>query len=112
MLKVDTYMKQGILIVKIDGELDVCGANEFRTYVDEALDMTEAKHILLDMQDVGFIDSSGVGAILGRYKRIAQNGGKLFVVNLEPHSKRIFELAGLLKVLTVYQSEEQALELL
>ncbi len=112
MLKVVTFMKQGILVVRLEGELDVCGANEFRTSVDDALDITGAKHLLLNMQGVSFIDSSGLGVVLGRYKRIAQHGGKLLVVHLEPQVKRIFELAGLMKILTIYQSEEHALDLL
>lgn len=110
-MKVVTFMKQGILVVRLDGELDVCGANEFRNSVDDALELTGAKHILLNMQGVNFIDSSGLGVILGRYKRIAQQGGKILVVHLAPQVQRIFELAGLMKILTIYQSEEQALDL-
>ncbi len=112
MLKLVTFMKQGVLVVRLEGELDVCGATEFRAEVDEALDTTGAKHILLNMQGVTFIDSSGLGVILGRYRHIAQLGGKLLVVHLEPQVQRIFELAGLMKILTIYQSEDQALELL
>lgn len=110
-MKVVTFMKQGILVVRLDGELDVCGANEFRTAVDDALELTGAKHILLNLQKVSFIDSSGLGVILGRYKRISQQGGKILVVHLAPQVQRILELAGLMKILTIYQSEEQALDL-
>jgi stage II sporulation protein AA (anti-sigma F factor antagonist) len=64
------------------------------------------------MQGVTFIDSSGLGVILGRYKRITQLGGTMTTVSLEPQVQRIFELAGLLKILTIYESEQKALELL
>lgn len=111
-MKVVTFMKQGILVIRLEGDLDVCGANEFRTIADEALELTGAKHILLNMKGVSFIDSSGLGVVLGRYKRVAQHGGQIFIVHLEPQVKRIFELAGLMKLLTVHQSEEQALDLL
>jgi len=103
-------MKQGVLVIKLEGELDVCGADNFRMTVDQALDETGAKNILLNMQAVSFIDSSGLGVILGRYKRINQLGGKLLVIHLEPQVQRIFELAGLMKIFTFYKSEEQALE--
>lgn len=105
-------MKQGVLVVRLEGELDVCGAAEFRTAVDEALAATGAKHILLNMCGVSFIDSSGLGVILGRYRQIAQLGGKILVVQIKPQVQRIFELAGLMKLVTIYQSEDQALELL
>jgi stage II sporulation protein AA (anti-sigma F factor antagonist) len=112
LLKLVTVMKQGVLVVRLTGELDVCGANEFRAVVDEALEASGAKHILLNMQGVNFIDSSGLGVILGRYRHIAPLGGKILVVHLAPQVQRIFELAGLMKILNIYQSEDQALELL
>ncbi|SMC58439.1 anti-sigma F factor antagonist [Sporomusa malonica] len=111
-MKVVTVMKQGVLVIRLEGELDVCGANQFRAAVDKALDETGAKHILLNMQGVAFIDSSGLGVILGRYKRIDQFGGKMVIAHLEPQVQRIFELAGLMKIVTIYESEEEALELI
>lgn len=110
MLKVVTFMKQGVLVVRLEGEFDVCGANEFRTLVDESLETTGTKYILLNMQGITFIDSSGLGVILGRYKQIAQLGGKILVVHLEPQVQRIFELAGLMKIFEIHESEDQALE--
>lgn len=111
-MKVTTIMKQGVLVISLEGELDVSGANQFREAVDQALDATGAKHILLNLQGVAFIDSSGLGAILGRYKRIDQVGGKMVIIYLEPQVRRIFELAGLMKIVTIYESEEKALELI
>ena len=112
MLKVVAVMKQGVLVVRLEGEFDVCGASEFRKVVDDAQADTGAKHILLNMQGVSFIDSSGLGVILGRYKQLAQHGGKLLVVHLEPQIQRLFELAGLMRILKIYPTEEQALDLL
>lgn len=111
-MKVVTLLQQNILIIRLEGELDVCGANDFRAAIDSALAETGAKHIILNMKKVSFIDSSGLGVILGRYKHLTHLGGKLCVVQLAPNSKRLFELAGLTKLLTICQSEEQALALL
>ena len=111
-MKIVAIMKQGILVIRLEGEFDVCGANEFRKIVDQAQDETGAKHILLNMQGVNFIDSSGLGVILGRYRQLAQHGGKLLVVHLEPPIQRLFELAGLTRILKIYPTEEQALDLL
>lgn len=112
MLKVVTLMKQGVLVVRLEGEFDVCGANEFKAAVDEAQAETGAKNILLNMQGVTFIDSSGLGVILGRYKQLATIGGQLLVAHLEPPIQRLFELAGLLRILKIHPTEEQALDLL
>ncbi|WP_371370811.1 anti-sigma factor antagonist [Sporomusa aerivorans] len=111
-MKIVAIMKQGILVIRLEGEFDVCGANEFRKIVDQAQDETGAKHILLNMQGVNFIDSSGLGVILGRYRQLAQHGGKLLVAHLEPSIQRLFELAGLTRILKIYPTEEQALDLL
>ncbi|SDF25287.1 anti-sigma F factor antagonist [Sporolituus thermophilus] len=107
---ITTAVKQGFLIVRISGELDMHVADEFRRQVDNALDATGLKNILLSFENVTFIDSSGLGVILGRYKRISASGGKMLAACLQPQVAKIFELAGLLNIIRTYDSETEALE--
>jgi stage II sporulation protein AA (anti-sigma F factor antagonist) len=109
-MKVVTMIKQGILIVRVEGELDMHSADQFRSTVDKALDISGAKKMLLSLKGVSFIDSSGLGAILGRYKQVSIMGGSLLAANLQPQVEKILELAGLLKIIRVYNSETDALE--
>jgi len=109
-LKTLTMLKQGVLIVRIEGELDMHSAYEFRQTVDDALDKNGAKNILLNLDGVNFIDSSGLGVILGRYKKISVLGGTMLAAHIQPQVAKIFELSGLLKIMKVFDNETEALE--
>lgn len=109
-MKLSTEIKQRTLIVRIEGELDMHVADEFRDVVDEALEQTNVNNLVLNLARVSFIDSSGLGVILGRYKRISQFGGKMSAVQLQPQVEKIFELSGLLRIMKHYPTEVQALQ--
>lgn len=111
-MNVTLEMKQGILIVRPEGELDVSTVGEFRQQVDEAIDRRQSKDLLLNLEKVTFLDSSGVGVILGRYKKMRFWGGKVIVTDVTQPVARLFELAGLSKILVSYSTEEQALKAL
>jgi stage II sporulation protein AA (anti-sigma F factor antagonist) len=99
------------LIVAIDGELDLETSPDFRNIVEERLDYYPAiRHLILDLQRVQFIDSSGLGVILGRFKRLSEVGGRLSAVNVSDQVKRIFELSGLLKIMNIYPDRKKALD--
>ncbi len=100
----DFNMQRDILIVTLKGELDHNSAEEVRVKIDDKIDMNEAKNIILDFSGVSFMDSSGIGAVMGRYKKISYRGGNLFISNVN----KIFELAGLYKVIKKYNTIEEA----
>jgi stage II sporulation protein AA (anti-sigma F factor antagonist) len=98
------------LIVEIDGELDLETSPTFRNAIEEKLDQYESiKHLILDLKKVNFIDSSGLGVILGRFKRLSQQGGKLSAIHVSDPIRRVLELSGLLKIMDIYGDRQQAL---
>ncbi len=98
------------LVVELDGELDLESSPVFRTVVEEKLNQYDCiKHLILDLKKVNFIDSSGLGVILGRFKRLSQQGGKLSAVNVSDQIRRIFELSGLLRIMEIHEDRQQAL---
>jgi stage II sporulation protein AA (anti-sigma F factor antagonist) len=105
-------LKRGVLIVRVEGELDMHVATEFREKVDNALETSGVKHVLFNLQKVNFIDSSGLGVLLGRYKKISALHGIMFATHIQPQVLQIFELSGLLKIMKLYHSETEALECL
>ncbi|VBB07989.1 spore ii aa: anti-sigma f factor antagonist [Lucifera butyrica] len=109
-MQITTAVRRGVLIVNIAGELDMHVADEFRKVVDDALEKTGVTNMLLNLEGVSFIDSSGLGVILGRYKKLNLLGGKMGAVQLQPQVERIFELSGLLKIMKLYATESDALE--
>ncbi len=102
--------KQGdILIVSIYGEFDLSAADYCRRDIDQKMREYGAKHILFDLDGVTFIDSSGLGVILGRYRKVTEQGGKVAISNASPKILRILELAGLSRLISIYPDASDAL---
>jgi len=97
------------LIVRVDGEMDLNSADTFRHEIDKKLDELRPINLLIDLGGVTFIDSSGLGVILGRYKRVAQRGGRMAITKAQPTVRRILELSGLMRVMGIYRDELGAL---
>lgn len=96
------------LIISLSGELDHHSAEEVRVKIDDRIDRDNIENIILNFSGVTFMDSSGIGAVVGRYKKIANKGGKLFVAAANKNINRVFELAGLYKVIKNYDTVDEA----
>lgn len=109
-LNIITETKGDILIARLAGELDILTIVNFKNAVVEKTESTEINNLLLNLKDVSFIDSSGLGAILGRYRYLNKKGGKVLLVSLKPQVKKIFNMAGMLKIMDSYTNEKEALD--
>ncbi|MCL8207577.1 MAG: STAS domain-containing protein [Actinomycetia bacterium] len=87
------------VVVRLEGEFDLAVADALR----EALDALVAKHpeqdLVLDLAGVSFIDSSGLGVILGRHRRLQARGRRLLLAGVGPQVKGILTTAGLGRIL-------------
>ena len=86
------------LIVRLTEELDHRAAVEMRGELDELLRDAGIRRLVLDLQKLSFMDSSGIGFIIGRYKLMQRRGGSVAVINADRQMDRIFEMAGLYKL--------------
>jgi stage II sporulation protein AA (anti-sigma F factor antagonist) len=100
--------QENILIVILRGELDHNSAEEVRVRIDDRIDRYNIDKVILNFSEVTFMDSSGIGAVLGRYKKISNKGGKLCIAEPSKNVNRIFELAGLYKVIKNYNTVDEA----
>lgn len=100
--------KDNILITTLSGELDHNSAEEVRVKIDDRIDRDDIKKVILDFSRVTFMDSSGIGAVLGRYKKISNRGGALCIAMPNKNVNRIFELAGLYKIIKNYNTVDEA----
>lgn len=98
------------LIIKLDKELDHHCALKIRERSDKIIEEKNIKNIIFDFKDSDFMDSSGIGVIMGRYKRVIFIGGKISVVNVNKAVDRIFVISGLYKIVGKYQSIEDAIK--
>lgn len=98
------------LIIKLHGELDHHSSEYIREKIDAEIMIKNPKNIIFDMGNLSFMDSSGIGVIIGRYKLITYSGGKVAIVNLKPQIKRIYEICGLKKIIPNYSTARNAIE--
>lgn len=76
------------------------------------LRQSSIRHIVLSLAELSFMDSSGIGVILGRYKQISARSGEMVVCSINPTIYRIFEMSGLFKVIKFRENEAEALHVL
>lgn len=98
-----------LMIVKINGDIDHHSCEEIRTRIDKEIALKNPKSILFDMENVGFMDSSGIGVLIGRYKLIANNGGKAGMTNVKPQVMRLCQICGLQKIINIFPNKKQAI---
>lgn len=84
-----------VLTAHLSGELDHHTAAVIRKKIDSKAEALRPKTLTLDYQNVQFMDSSGIGLIMGRYRQMSLIGGTVEVKNVPPHLKRMFSLSGI-----------------
>lgn len=97
------------LVVRMVGELDHHAVDGLRNKIDRKLSEQQIRNILFDFKGVNFMDSSGLGLVLGRYRIVTEKGGRVMACCLSPRVQRVFEMSGLQSRIPVYQSEQDAL---
>lgn len=111
-LSVHLECVDSVLLVRLEGELDHHTAENLRKQVEEQFEKKELKHIVLNLEQLSFMDSSGLGVILGRYKQVKNIGGEMVVCAISPTVKRLFEMSGLFKIVRLEENEQFALQTL
>ncbi|MTI49185.1 anti-sigma F factor antagonist [Sporosalibacterium faouarense] len=102
-------VKDENLIVRFTGELDHHTAQEIRNKIDNKYKNDMLKNIILDLKGINFMDSSGIGLIMGRYKTTRANDGSLVLINVNSRMEKILTMSGILKIVKVYRNEDEAL---
>ncbi|HAG10872.1 MAG TPA: anti-sigma F factor antagonist [Desulfotomaculum sp.] len=108
-MSLDVEINQDTLLVRLEGELDLGVTDFLRNSLEGMLDQSKTKHLVINLRNVTFIDSSGLGVILGRYNRVSAQGGQVLLVGAQPQVRRVLALSGLLTIMKEYSSEEAAL---
>lgn len=94
-MTVETKLENEILTAKIYGEIDHHRASTIRQNIDSKTESLRPKELWLDFSGVSFMDSSGIGLIMGRYRNISLLGGKLKVINIPKNLQKIISLSGI-----------------
>jgi anti-sigma B factor antagonist len=100
--------RSGVTVVQVDGQLIVGNRHELKDLVQSALDAGD-RRLLIDFSGTGYIDSSGLGALVSISKRIREAGGELRLSGLNEDLGSLFELTKLDTLFTITETPEQAL---
>lgn len=109
-LNIELEVKKDVLCIRLSGELDHHSADELRNLSVSKIENEGIRHIVLNLEHLSFMDSSGLGVILGRYKQIKQHEGEMVVCAISPPIQRLFDMSGLFKIIRLEPTEENALE--
>ncbi len=96
------------LIVEIDGEIDHHFVDNVKKSIDSQAVQKGYSNIIFDFKNVDFMDSAGIGMIIGRYKFTKKNGGITSVACLSDNLKRIMMVSGLYRIIKIYNTVEEA----
>lgn len=108
-LHIELEYSSKALVVRLKGELDHHTAEAVKARMEEAIAKGNVPHVVVNLKDLKFMDSSGLGVILGRYKQITGKGGKMVLCDVSPSVYRLFEMSGLFKIVAVEDNEKQAI---
>ena len=107
-LKLRHYSKDGIEVIDAAGEIDVATAPQLRTLLTD-LTSKNSCQLVVDLVKVEFLDSSGVGVLVGAAKRVRAHDGSLDLVCTQPRILKIFKITGLTKVFAIHETVDQAI---
>lgn len=99
-------VQENCLTIFLPREVDHHNAEEIRRTTDNLIDKNHIKYIIFDFLDTDFMDSSGIGVIMGRYKMIKLIGGEVWAVHTNIRMKKILKMSGMTKIIQIYEEDE------
>lgn len=96
------------LTIHLPAEVDHHNAEELKKEADRLLQKKNIRCIVFDFGSTGFMDSSGIGMIMGRYKNIRFMGGTVIATHVSERIRRILTMSGIYKVIDIYEEEPQS----
>lgn len=102
--------KDNLLLVRLSGEIDHHFASEVRDKIDKAIEACKKQNLALDFRGVTFMDSSGIGVVMGRYNKIKDLGGVTYVTGCNAYIDRILEMAGIYTIVKKCDTEEELIK--
>ena len=98
-MQINAKIYQDTLYIQIAGELDEHTANYAKMTIDSQLDEAECKQVVMDLSNLEFMDSTGIGVLMGRYKKMKQRGIPIFIANPSVQADKIFRMTALYEVM-------------
>lgn len=99
------------VVLELEGEIDIYSSSDVKDTIINQID-SGAKNIIIDLDKVYYIDSSGIGAFISSLAAIKKINGKMFIIRVTDAVKKVFELTKLTNFFKMYKDEESAIKAL
>ena len=99
-------LRDETLTARIIGEIDHHTARMVREEIDSTAQKVKPLRLCLDFSEVPFMDSSGIGVIMGRYKKVYMMGGEVWAVHTNERMKKILTMSGVMKIMQIYEEDK------
>lgn len=100
-MTVDIKSVGGNAVAVLNGEIDHHNAQEIRTQLDNYIIAVQPSELTIDFANITFMDSSGIGLIMGRSRLMREWGGNIEVRNPQPYIRRVLKLAGMERIVKI-----------
>lgn len=108
-MELDIRQEQQVTVVSVEGEVDASNSTDLGDALDQLL-ADGRKKLAVDLENVNFIDSSGLGTLIRVYKHARADAGDVCLASLQPPVRRVFELTRLDRVFEIYPDLEGAIK--
>lgn len=98
--------KDKLLFFELTEEIDHHHAEEIRRKMDYEIERYMPKKVIFNFNRVSFMDSAGIGLLLGRYKLTKMIGGEVAMIGVKTNLKKVLEMSGILKIIPIYETIE------
>lgn len=104
--------KQKMVVMRMSGEIDHHTSKGMRDALETELKRSGAVNIALDLGNVTFMDSSGIGVIIGRYKTVSALGGKIIIYNASDQIQRLLRMSGMQKIAVICATLQEGINII
>lgn len=106
MLNTEIFIKRDILYIRFDGELDQKNVDGLRYKVIELIEKYHIKYLVFNFKNLKFMDSSGIGFIIGRYNYLKRINGSIILCSMNDQIRRLVMLSGLARICDLRKDED------
>jgi len=110
-MEVTSKTKGEAIVIYLNGELTTTNSPEAQTEINEVLESAKCKLVVINVENVDFIASTGLRIILALGKKLEESGTELVVCSANPTNKSVFKMAGFSRLFKIFDTEEEALKL-
>ena len=108
-IKVETKEVKNGHIISVQGEIDVYTSPRVKEIINELIEQGHF-NLIINLEGVRYIDSTGLGVLIGALKKVRENEGSINLICTNPQIKKIFNITGLVKIFGIHKNEEEALK--